>query len=89
MTLVAISILVGCLSVMTVRGRQGSWPQGMPVARPRLMAVGGTSEGSQGQPSDAYVIQEHDHRRLRARLTSRPGPSSPEAAEPGSGRAMV
>ncbi|MET7337356.1 SpoIIE family protein phosphatase [Nonomuraea sp. NPDC005650] len=58
MTLLVISILVGCLSVMTVRGRQGNWPAGMPVARPRLVAVGGTYEGSRGRPSDAYVIQE-------------------------------
>ncbi|MGW0810178.1 SpoIIE family protein phosphatase [Nonomuraea sp. NPDC002799] len=58
MTIIVISILIGCLSVMSVRGRRGDWPSGMPVARPRLMAVGGTYEGSQGQPSDAYVIQE-------------------------------
>ncbi|GAA3534173.1 hypothetical protein GCM10022419_011940 [Nonomuraea rosea] len=58
MTYIVISILVGCLSVMTVQGRRGNWPTGMPVARPRLMAVGGTYEGSGGRPSDAYVIQE-------------------------------
>ncbi|MEV5552307.1 protein phosphatase 2C domain-containing protein [Nonomuraea wenchangensis] len=58
MTLFVISILIGCLSVMNVQGRRGKWPQGMPVTRPRLMAVGGTFEGSRGRPSDAYVIQE-------------------------------
>ncbi|MFF4622133.1 PP2C family protein-serine/threonine phosphatase [Nonomuraea jabiensis] len=58
MTLLVISILVGCLSVMTARGRRGNWPAGMPVARPRLVAVGGTYEGSRGRPSDAYVVQE-------------------------------
>ncbi|MEV1174798.1 SpoIIE family protein phosphatase [Nonomuraea sp. NPDC049784] len=58
MTFLVISILAGCLSVMTVRGRQGNWPSGMPVARPRLVAAGGTYTGSRGRPSDAYVIQE-------------------------------
>ena len=58
MTLFVITFLVGCLSVMTVRGRRGNWPAGMPVARPRLVAVGGTYEGSDGRPSDVYVIQE-------------------------------
>ncbi|MFG1704409.1 PP2C family protein-serine/threonine phosphatase [Nonomuraea sp. M3C6] len=54
----AITILISCLSVMTVRGRRGNWPSGMPVTRARLVAVGGTYEGSYGPPSDAYVIQE-------------------------------
>ncbi|TDD11245.1 hypothetical protein E1292_06185 [Nonomuraea deserti] len=58
MTFVVIPILVGCLSVMTVRGRRESWPAGLPVARPRLVAAGGTYDGSRGRPSDAYVIQE-------------------------------
>ncbi|QYC39984.1 Stage II sporulation protein E (SpoIIE) [Nonomuraea coxensis DSM 45129] len=58
MTFFVISILVGCLSVMTVQGRRGKWPPGMPVTRPRLVAVGGTFEGSHGRSSDAYVIQE-------------------------------
>ncbi|MEU4509346.1 protein phosphatase 2C domain-containing protein [Nonomuraea wenchangensis] len=58
MTLFVISILIGCLSVMNVQGRRGKWPPGMPVTRPRLVAVGGTFEGSRGRPSDAYVIQE-------------------------------
>ncbi|GAA4987125.1 serine/threonine protein phosphatase PrpC [Nonomuraea thailandensis] len=58
MTVFVITFLLGCLSVMTVRGRQGNWPAGMPVARPRLVAVGGTYEGGQGRPSDAYVVQE-------------------------------
>ncbi|NJP95806.1 SpoIIE family protein phosphatase [Nonomuraea sp. FMUSA5-5] len=58
MTAFVITVLLGCLSVMTVRGRQGNWPAGMPVARPRLVAVGGTYEGGLGRPSDAYVVQE-------------------------------
>ncbi|MED7926146.1 SpoIIE family protein phosphatase [Nonomuraea sp. LP-02] len=58
MTFFVISILIGCLSVMNVQGRRGKWPPGMPVTRPRLVAVGGTFEGSRGRPSDAYVIQE-------------------------------
>lgn len=58
MTVFVITFLVGCLSVMTVRGRKGNWPAGMPVARPRLVAVGGTYEGARGKPSDAYVVQE-------------------------------
>ncbi|GAA2884408.1 protein phosphatase 2C domain-containing protein [Nonomuraea rubra] len=58
MTVFVITFLLGCLSVMTVRGRRGNWPAGMPVARPRLVAVGGTYEGGQGRPSDAYVVQE-------------------------------
>ncbi|MFB4268276.1 protein phosphatase 2C domain-containing protein [Nonomuraea sp. GTA35] len=58
MTVFVITFLLGCLSVMTVRGRHGNWPAGMPVARPRLVAVGGTYEGGQGRPSDAYVVQE-------------------------------
>ncbi|MFG1943880.1 protein phosphatase 2C domain-containing protein [Nonomuraea sp. NPDC048826] len=58
MTLISISILISCLSVMAVRGRRGPWPPGLPVARPRLSAVGGTYEGSHGRPSDEYVIQE-------------------------------
>lgn len=58
MTIFVISILIGCLSVMTVRGKRGKWPQGMPVTRSRLVAVGGTYEGSHQRASDAYVIQE-------------------------------
>ncbi|MEV0614205.1 protein phosphatase 2C domain-containing protein [Nonomuraea sp. NPDC050404] len=58
MTVLVMTFLLGCLSVMTVRGRQGNWPAGMPVARPRLVAVGGTYEGANGRPSDAYVVQE-------------------------------
>ncbi|MEV0385934.1 protein phosphatase 2C domain-containing protein [Nonomuraea sp. NPDC050643] len=58
MTLFVITILLGCLSVMTVRGRRGNWPAGMPVSRPRLVAVGGTYDGSHSRPSDAYVVQE-------------------------------
>ncbi|MEV0235327.1 protein phosphatase 2C domain-containing protein [Nonomuraea sp. NPDC050786] len=58
MTFLVISILVGCLSVMTARGRQGNWPSGMPVTRPRLVAAGGTYAGRRGRPTDAYVIQE-------------------------------
>ncbi|HEX4814609.1 MAG TPA: SpoIIE family protein phosphatase [Nonomuraea sp.] len=58
MTLFVISFLVCCLSVMTVRGRRGKWPDGMPVTRPRLVAVGGTYEGSEQRASDAYVVQE-------------------------------
>ncbi|MGI5282415.1 PP2C family protein-serine/threonine phosphatase [Nonomuraea polychroma] len=58
MTLFVISFLIGCLSVMTVRGKRGNWPPGLPVTRPRLVAVGGTYEGTRGQASDAYVIQE-------------------------------
>ncbi|MGI5270224.1 SpoIIE family protein phosphatase [Nonomuraea sp. CA-218870] len=58
MTLISISILISCLSVMAVRGRRGPWPPGLPVARPRLSAAGGTFEGSHGRPSDEYVIQE-------------------------------
>ncbi|MEW9548212.1 PP2C family serine/threonine-protein phosphatase [Nonomuraea sp. NPDC050783] len=58
MTIFVISILIGCLSVMTVQGRRGKWPPGMPVTRPRLVAVGGTYEGSQARQSDGYVIQE-------------------------------
>src|SRR4051812_29105966 len=58
MTFIVIAILISCLSVMAIRGQRGTWPPGMPVARPRLSAVGGTYEGSQGRPSDAYVIQE-------------------------------
>ncbi|MFB4277515.1 MULTISPECIES: protein phosphatase 2C domain-containing protein [unclassified Nonomuraea] len=58
MTVFVITFLLGCLSVMTVRGRKGNWPAGMPVARPRLVAVGGTYEGTDGWPCDAYVVQE-------------------------------
>ncbi|MEU8148343.1 SpoIIE family protein phosphatase [Nonomuraea sp. NPDC048901] len=58
MTFIVIAILITCLSVMAIRGQRGTWPPGMPVARPRLSAVGGTYEGSHGRPSDAYVIQE-------------------------------
>ncbi|HUR04082.1 MAG TPA: SpoIIE family protein phosphatase [Nonomuraea sp.] len=58
MTFIVITILLSCLSVMAVRGQRGTWPPGMPVARPRLSAVGGTYEGSRRRPSDAYVIQE-------------------------------
>ncbi|MEU7747811.1 SpoIIE family protein phosphatase [Nonomuraea sp. NPDC049158] len=58
MTFIVIAILISCLSVMAIRGQRGTWPPGMPVARPRLSAVGGTYEGSHGRPSDAYVIQE-------------------------------
>ncbi|WP_188189980.1 PP2C family protein-serine/threonine phosphatase [Nonomuraea sp. SYSU D8015] len=58
MTYFVMSILIGCLSVMAVRGKRGKWPQGMPVTRPRLVAVGGTYEGSHRRASDAYVIQE-------------------------------
>ncbi|MEO3804992.1 protein phosphatase 2C domain-containing protein [Nonomuraea sp. B1E8] len=58
MFFVVIPILVGCLSVMTVRGRREGRPAGPPVARPRLVAAGGTYDGSRGRPSDAYVIQE-------------------------------
>ncbi|MEO3884320.1 hypothetical protein [Nonomuraea sp. B5E05] len=58
MFFVVIPILVSCLSVMTVRGRGESRPAGLPVARPRLVAAGGTYDGSRGRPSDAYVIQE-------------------------------
>ncbi|MCF6468647.1 hypothetical protein FAF44_09645 [Nonomuraea sp. MG754425] len=58
MTVFVITFLLGCLSVMTVRGKRGNWPAGMPVARPRLVAVGGTYEGGRGVPSDAYVVQE-------------------------------
>ncbi|NUR82953.1 MAG: SpoIIE family protein phosphatase [Nonomuraea sp.] len=58
MTFFSVTILLGCLSVMAVRGRHGGWPPGMPAARPRLVAVGGTYDGSHGHPSDAYVIQE-------------------------------
>ncbi|MGP3956727.1 hypothetical protein ACTWPT_12060 [Nonomuraea sp. 3N208] len=61
MTFFVISFLVGCLSVMTVRGKRGKWPPGMPVTRPRLVAVGassGTYEGTHGRASDAYVVQE-------------------------------
>ncbi|MFI6924671.1 SpoIIE family protein phosphatase [Nonomuraea spiralis] len=58
MTFFSISILLGCLSVMAVRGRRGGWPPGMPAARPRLVTAGGTYDGSHGHPSDAYVVQE-------------------------------
>ncbi|MFD1541291.1 SpoIIE family protein phosphatase [Nonomuraea guangzhouensis] len=58
MTFIVITILLSCLSVMAIRGQRGTWPPGMPVARPRLSAVGGTYEGSHRRPSDAYVIQE-------------------------------
>ncbi|MET8865130.1 SpoIIE family protein phosphatase [Nonomuraea sp. NPDC004580] len=58
MTVFVITFLLGCLSVMTVRGRQGNWPAGMPGSRSRLVAVGGTYEGGQASPSDAYVVQE-------------------------------
>ncbi|MEV4110461.1 SpoIIE family protein phosphatase [Nonomuraea sp. NPDC049695] len=58
MTFLVISILVGCLSVMTARGRQGNWPSGMPVTRPRLVTAGGTYAGRRGRQTDAYVIQE-------------------------------
>ncbi|MDA0638157.1 SpoIIE family protein phosphatase [Nonomuraea sp. MCN248] len=58
MTLISISILISCLSVMAVRGRRGPWPPGLPVARPRLSAAGGTYESSHGRRSDEYVIQE-------------------------------
>ncbi|GIH94793.1 PP2C family protein-serine/threonine phosphatase [Planobispora siamensis] len=58
MTFTVITILLGCLSVMAVRGRQGPWPPGAPAARPRLVVAGGTYEGSHGYPSDEYVVQE-------------------------------
>src|SRR4051794_7892243 len=58
MTFIVITILLSCLSVMAVRGQRGTWPPGMPVARPRLSAVGGRYEGSHRRPSDAYVLQE-------------------------------
>ncbi|WP_336204216.1 PP2C family protein-serine/threonine phosphatase [Nonomuraea sp. LPB2021202275-12-8] len=58
MTFIVVTILISCLSAMAVHGRRGAWPPGLPTARPRLVAVGGTYEGSHGQPSDAYVIQE-------------------------------
>jgi serine/threonine protein phosphatase PrpC len=58
MTFIVVTILASCLSAMAVHGRRRSWPPGLPSARPRLVAVGGTYEGSHGHPSDAYVIQE-------------------------------
>lgn len=58
MTFIVITILLSCLSVMAVRGQRGTWPTGMPVARPRLSAVGGAYEGSHRRPSDTDVIQE-------------------------------
>ncbi|NBE97377.1 hypothetical protein FE391_30080 [Nonomuraea sp. KC401] len=58
MSFVVIPILVGCLSVMTVRDRRETWKAGLPAARPRLVAAGGTYDGTRGRPSDAYVIQE-------------------------------
>ncbi|MEU8248849.1 protein phosphatase 2C domain-containing protein [Nonomuraea sp. NPDC048916] len=58
MTFVVITILIACLPVMAVRGRRAAWPPGLPVPRPRLVAAGGTYEGSHGHPSDAYVVQE-------------------------------
>jgi serine/threonine protein phosphatase PrpC len=58
MTFIVVTILASCLSAMAVHGRRRSWPPGLPPARPRLVAVGGTYEGSHGHPSDAYVIQE-------------------------------
>ncbi|GGO66952.1 SpoIIE family protein phosphatase [Nonomuraea cavernae] len=58
MTFVVITILLACLPVMAVSGRRAAWPPGLPVPRPRLVAAGGTYEGSHGHPSDAYVIQE-------------------------------
>lgn len=76
MTFFVISILIGCLSVMNVQGRRGKWPPGMPVTRPRLVAVGGTFEGSRGRPSDAYVIQE----RLVATADGGTGPEAGHVA---------
>ncbi|GIH76871.1 PP2C family protein-serine/threonine phosphatase [Planobispora longispora] len=58
MTFIVITILIGCLSTMAVYGRRGPWPPGTPAARPRLVVAGGTYEGSQGRPSDVYVLQE-------------------------------
>ncbi|NRQ38752.1 SpoIIE family protein phosphatase [Nonomuraea sp. NN258] len=58
MTLLVITFLISCLSVMAARGKRGIWPAGMPVARPRLVAAGGTYEGTRGHPSDTYVVQE-------------------------------
>ncbi|MEV0592886.1 SpoIIE family protein phosphatase [Nonomuraea cavernae] len=58
MTFIVITILLACLPVMAVSGRRAAWPPGLPVPRPRLVAAGGTYEGSHGHPSDAYVIQE-------------------------------
>ncbi|MFI7454833.1 PP2C family protein-serine/threonine phosphatase [Nonomuraea sp. NPDC049714] len=58
MTFIVVTILASCLSAMAVHGRRRSWPPGLPATRPRLVAVGGTYEGSHGHPSDAYVIQE-------------------------------
>jgi serine/threonine protein phosphatase PrpC len=76
MTFFVISILIGCLSVMTVRGKRGKWPDGMPVTRPRLVAAGGTYEGSHARPSDAYVVQE----RLVAAADGASGPDLGHAA---------
>ncbi|GAA1686986.1 hypothetical protein GCM10009733_099560 [Nonomuraea maheshkhaliensis] len=81
MTVFVITFLLGCLSVMTVRGRKGNWPAGMPVARPRLVAVGGTYEGTRGRPSDAYVVQE----RLIAAAS---GAVGAEAAHPAAALAL-
>ncbi|TDE49740.1 hypothetical protein E1295_20205 [Nonomuraea mesophila] len=75
MTFVVIPILVGCLSVMTVRGRRESWQTGAPVARPRLVAAGGTYDGTRGQSSDAYVIQE----RLIAAAHGAPAPGGAQS----------
>ncbi|GGT01751.1 hypothetical protein GCM10010156_69610 [Planobispora rosea] len=58
MTFIVITILIGCLSTMAVYGRHRPWPPGTPAARPRLVVAGGTYEGSQGRPSDVYVVQE-------------------------------
>jgi serine/threonine protein phosphatase PrpC len=58
MTINVVTILASCLSAMAVHGRRRNWPPGLPTTRPRLVAMGGTYEGSQGHPSDAYVIQE-------------------------------
>lgn len=82
MTLFVISILIGCLSVMTVRGKRGKWPSGMPVTRSRLVAVGGTYEGSHERASDAYVIQE----RL---VATADGATGAAGAEPGPAAAAL
>ncbi|MEU4232335.1 SpoIIE family protein phosphatase [Nonomuraea sp. NPDC026600] len=81
MTFIVITILLSCLSVMAVRGHRGTWPPGMPVARPRLSAVGGTYEGSHRRPSDAYVIQE--------RLIAAAGGADGEAEDATGGQAAA
>ncbi|RVX38529.1 hypothetical protein EDD27_0842 [Nonomuraea polychroma] len=52
MTLFVISFLIGCLSVMTVRGKRGNWPPGMPVTRPEVGTV-------PIRPGDRVVIVTH------------------------------